>query len=161
MFDFLTDRPTVLLAVHGVISRRAILLISYFKGFNRCPIQSMPRGESDSKAAVAPAWADARSATDETVNEGPLTEYGAPVDPQAMVTPAEATKLELEAGHPGIGDPHYVERRTLLFERCRRHRLEGLGPPIIDYTDEETRIWRDVSCRREKELTRVRERALW
>ena len=83
--------------------------------------------------------------TDEAVNEGPLTEYGAPVDPQAMVTPAEATKLELEAGHPGIGDPQYIERRTLLFERCRRHRLEGLGPPIIDYTDEETRIWRDVS----------------
>ena len=79
------------------------------------------------------------------MDEGPLTEYGAPVDPQAMVTPAEATTLELEAGHPGIGDAHYIERRTILFERCRRHRLEGKGPPLIDYTDEETRIWRDVS----------------
>ena len=45
---------------------------------------------------------------DEAVNEGPLTEYGAPVDPEAMVTPAEATTLELEAGHPGIGDARYI-----------------------------------------------------
>jgi phenylalanine-4-hydroxylase len=34
-----------------------------------------------------------------------------------------------------------------LFAVCRRHRLERLGPPIIDYTTEETRIWREVSTR--------------
>jgi len=67
-----------------------------------------------------------------------------------MVTPSEATQLELEPGHPGIGDPVYVERRVRLFERCRRHRLEGLPPPIIDYTDEETRIWREVSPKLEE-----------
>jgi phenylalanine-4-hydroxylase len=32
-----------------------------------------------------------------------------------------------------------------LFALCRKHRLERLGPPLIDYTPEETRIWREVS----------------
>jgi phenylalanine-4-hydroxylase len=62
-----------------------------------------------------------------------------------MVAPPEATRLELDAEHPGVGDGHYVERRKRLFALCRRHRLERLGPPIIDYTSEETRIWREVS----------------
>jgi phenylalanine-4-hydroxylase len=75
----------------------------------------------------------------------PLTEYGVPIDPQSMVTPPEATALELEPGHPGIGDDEYIRRRKDLFARCRQHRLERLGPPIVDYTPEETRIWREVS----------------
>ena len=75
----------------------------------------------------------------------PLVEYGHPIDPQIMVQPPDATELELEAGHPGLGDTAYVERRKKLFALCRRHRLENLGPPLIDYTAEETRIWRDVS----------------
>jgi phenylalanine-4-hydroxylase len=74
-----------------------------------------------------------------------LVEYGVPIDPQVMVTPQEATELELEPGHPGLGDESYVERRKKLFALCRRHRLEQLGPPFIDYTPEETRIWREVS----------------
>ena len=74
-----------------------------------------------------------------------LTEYGMPIDPQSMVTPTEATELELETGHPGLGDQAYIARRRELFALCRRHRLERLGPPIIEYTAEETRIWRDVS----------------
>jgi phenylalanine-4-hydroxylase len=74
-----------------------------------------------------------------------LTEYGAPVDPQTMVEPPDATELELETGHPGLGDAAYVQRRKDLFALCRRHRLERLGPPLIEYTPEETRIWRDVS----------------
>src|SRR5215510_529727 len=77
----------------------------------------------------------------------PLTEYGAPIDPQLMVTPPEATELELEPGHPGLGDEGYIERRRALFARCRRHRLERLGPPLIEYTAEETRIWREVCPR--------------
>jgi phenylalanine-4-hydroxylase len=32
-----------------------------------------------------------------------------------------------------------------LFALCRKHRLENLGPPLIDYNAEETRIWREVS----------------
>ena len=74
-----------------------------------------------------------------------LVEYGAPIDAQAMVTPPDATELELEPGHPGLGDDAYIRRRKELFALCRAHRLGGLGPPIIRYTPEETRIWREVS----------------
>src|SRR5688572_32768995 len=74
-----------------------------------------------------------------------LIEYGVPIDAQAMVTPPDATELELEPGHPGLGDEAYIQRRKELFALCRRHRLEQLGPPIIRYTPEETRIWREVS----------------
>ena len=74
-----------------------------------------------------------------------LVEYGVPIDPDVMVAPPEATELELEPGHPGLGDDGYVRRRKALFALCRRHRLEQLGPPLIDYSSEETRIWRDVS----------------
>ena len=52
-----------------------------------------------------------------------LIEYGVPIDPEAMVSPPEATELELEPGHPGLGDKAYIERRKQLFELCRRHRL--------------------------------------
>jgi phenylalanine-4-hydroxylase len=74
-----------------------------------------------------------------------LTEYGLPLDPDAMVTPPDVTELELEPGHPGLGDERYILRRKELFALCRKHRLENLGPPLIDYSAEETRIWREVS----------------
>ena len=74
-----------------------------------------------------------------------LIEYGSPLDPLTMVVPPDVTELDLEPGHPGLGDEGYVERRRQLFHLCRRHRLEGLGPPLIEYTPEETRIWREVS----------------
>ncbi len=76
---------------------------------------------------------------------GTLVEYGAPIDPNIMVTPPDVTELDLEPGHPGLGDEGYIRRRKELFTLCRRHRLENLGPPLIDYTPEETRIWREVS----------------
>lgn len=74
-----------------------------------------------------------------------LVEYGAPIDAQIMVTPPDVTELELEPGHPGLGDEGYIQRRRDLFALCRKHRLEALGPPYIEYTPEETRIWREVS----------------
>jgi phenylalanine-4-hydroxylase len=74
-----------------------------------------------------------------------LVEYGVPIDSHTMVTPPDATELELEPGHPGLGDEGYIERRNNLFALCRKHRLEKLGPPIIQYTPEETRIWREVT----------------
>lgn len=74
-----------------------------------------------------------------------LIEYGTAIDAQAMVTPPDAGELELEPGHPGLGDEIYVARRKELFALCRKHRLEGLGPPAVEYNAEETRIWRDVS----------------
>lgn len=78
-------------------------------------------------------------------NPDTLVEYGVPIDPQMMVTPPDATELELEPGHPGLGDNEYIQRRKHLFALCRKHRLESLGPPILDYNAEETRIWREVS----------------
>jgi phenylalanine-4-hydroxylase len=74
-----------------------------------------------------------------------LIEYGTKIDAQTMVTPPDVTELELEPGHPGLGDEVYVQRRKELFALCRKHRLENLGPPIIQYNAEETRIWRLVS----------------
>jgi phenylalanine-4-hydroxylase len=74
-----------------------------------------------------------------------LVEYGMPIDSQTMVTPPDVTELELEPGHPGLGDNEYIARRKQLFALCRKNRLERLGPPLIDYTAEETRIWREVT----------------
>jgi phenylalanine-4-hydroxylase len=59
--------------------------------------------------------------------------------------PPDPDVLELEPGHPGLADEAYVARRHELFALCRRHRLENLGPPLIDYLDEEQRIWREVT----------------
>src|SRR5690606_22421771 len=53
--------------------------------------------------------------------------------------------LDLEPDHPGLGDDAYIARRRELFARCREHRLKELGPPLIEYTEEEQRIWREVS----------------
>jgi phenylalanine-4-hydroxylase len=78
-------------------------------------------------------------------DQSTLIEYGAAIDAQAMVTPPDTTELELEPGHPGLGDEGYIQRRKDLFALCRRHRLERLGPPLIEYNAEETRIWREVS----------------
>src|SRR5215467_13499653 len=74
-----------------------------------------------------------------------IVEYGVPIDARTIIEPPDVTELELETGHPGFGDEVYVERRKDLFNLCRKHRLEKLGPPIIKYNAEETRIWREVS----------------
>src|SRR5215475_6383135 len=78
------------------------------------------------------------------VRPATLVEYGVPIDAEAMVVPREDTELVLEAGHPGLGDDTYIQRRRELFDLCRRNRLARLGPPLIDYLAEETRIWREV-----------------
>ncbi|CAN5242865.1 hypothetical protein BH10PLA2_BH10PLA2_39860 [soil metagenome] len=75
----------------------------------------------------------------------PILEYGQPIDLQTMVDPSDPAELELEAGHPGLHDQEYVQRRKDLFNLCRNHRLNQLGPPLIDYTEEELRIWRELS----------------
>jgi phenylalanine-4-hydroxylase len=62
-----------------------------------------------------------------------------------MVVPPDVTELVLDPGHPGEHDPEYVARRKELFALCRKHRLEKLGPPLVEYTAEETRIWREVA----------------
>ena len=89
-----------------------------------------------------------------------IVEYGVPIDPTALVEPPDPDHLELEPGHPGLGDAAYVRRRTALFDRCRRHRLERLGPPLIDYTAEETHIWCAVAAQLD-ELHRTHACALY
>jgi phenylalanine-4-hydroxylase len=81
------------------------------------------------------------------VNESPrtLVEYGAEIDAHAMVEPPDAAELVLDPGHPGEHDARYVERRKDLFALCRKHRRDRLGPPLVAYTEEETRTWREVS----------------
>ena len=74
-----------------------------------------------------------------------IVEYGVEIPADIMIAPPDPDALELEAGHPGLGDAGYVARRREMFELCRRHRLERLGPPLVTYTDEEQRIWREVS----------------
>jgi phenylalanine-4-hydroxylase len=61
--------------------------------------------------------------------------------------PPDVAELELEPGHPGLGDEAYIERRHRLFEICRAHRLANRPPPIIEYIEEEERIWREVTPR--------------
>jgi phenylalanine-4-hydroxylase len=73
-----------------------------------------------------------------------LIQYGMPVDAASMVVSLEDTELHLEPGSPGVEDEAYVQRRRELFDLCRRHRLQKLEPPLIEYTAEETRIWREV-----------------
>jgi phenylalanine-4-hydroxylase len=68
-------------------------------------------------------------------------------DNDVYANPPDVTTLELEAAHPGLGDEAYLARRQALFALCREHRLSRLGPPLIAYTDEEQRIWREVSAR--------------
>ena len=81
------------------------------------------------------------------MKQNTIVEYGVEIAADLMIAPPDAERLELEPGHPGLGDAHYVRRRHELFDLCRRHRLERLGPPLIDYTEEETRIWRDASAK--------------
>jgi len=78
---------------------------------------------------------------------GTIVEYGVAIDPRVMIEPPDAAELELEQGHPGLHDTGYVQRRKEQFALCRKHRLEHLGPPIIHYNAEETRIWREVSSK--------------
>jgi len=74
-----------------------------------------------------------------------LVEYGAAIDANSMVVPADTAEFELEPDHPGLGDDAYFARRKFLFDITRECRLAKQPPPWIEYTDEETRIWREVS----------------
>jgi phenylalanine-4-hydroxylase len=77
----------------------------------------------------------------------PLIQYGQPINPQEMVKPPDPEELEIDATTPGLDDEAYMARRRWIFKLTRQHRLEHLGPPIIDYTPEETALWKDVSGR--------------
>ena len=77
----------------------------------------------------------------------PLIQYGLAINPQEMVKPPDPDELEVDPKTPGIDDPEYMARRRWIFKLTRKHRLERLGPPVFDFTEEETRLWKDVSGR--------------
>ncbi len=67
------------------------------------------------------------------------------LDMDVYRNPPDVDQLELEPGHPGLGDGEYIRRRHELFARCRAARLDRQPPPLIEYNDEEERIWRQVT----------------
>lgn len=69
------------------------------------------------------------------------------LDMDVYRNPPDVDRLDLEPGHPGLGDDGYIRRREELFALCRAARLGTQSPPLIDYTDEEQRIWRQVTPR--------------
>jgi phenylalanine-4-hydroxylase len=79
--------------------------------------------------------------------ESTLIQYGIRIKPEEMVAPPDAPELEVDPGTPGLDDPEYMARRRNIFYLCRKYRLENLGPPLMEYTDEETRIWKQVSTK--------------
>jgi phenylalanine-4-hydroxylase len=83
--------------------------------------------------------------TEVYMDDTQVNQVGSPNDIYA--NPPDVSELELEPGHPGLGDDEYVQRRRELFALCRDHRLGRKGPPTIAYTPEETRIWREVAPR--------------
>jgi phenylalanine-4-hydroxylase len=86
---------------------------------------------------------DCEAAEDRAMDQPNAARAESPNDVYA--NPPDIDRLELEPGHPGLGDQNYIDRREALFALCRRHRLEQLGPPPIAYTAEEERIWREVT----------------
>ena len=50
----------------------------------------------------------------------PIIEYGVPIDIRTMVEPPDVAELELEPGHPGLGDAAYVERPQAAFRPLPR-----------------------------------------
>jgi phenylalanine-4-hydroxylase len=81
------------------------------------------------------------------MNDSKLIEYGVPIDPKVMVSPPDPDELVVDPDMPGLDDEAYMQRRRALFALCRKHRLGDLGPPLIEYTPEETGIWRQVSAK--------------
>lgn len=62
---------------------------------------------------------------------------------------------ELDPGHPGATDRVYRERRRALFEVAHAYRTAARGIPIIEYTDDEHRVWRHVYSRLEESHART------
>jgi phenylalanine-4-hydroxylase len=67
------------------------------------------------------------------------------LDMDVYRNPPDVDHLELEPGHPGLGDDGYIRRRHELFALCRGARLSRQPPPLIDYNDEEERVWHQVT----------------
>jgi phenylalanine-4-hydroxylase len=59
----------------------------------------------------------------------------------STIEPATTT---LPAGHPGEGDPIYIARRAAFTSLVASIDGRAASLPVVQYTDEETRVWRAV-----------------
>jgi phenylalanine-4-hydroxylase len=59
----------------------------------------------------------------------------------------EAEAVTLPAGHPGEGDPSYIARRTELARLVAAVDETGASLPDVQYTEDETEVWRAVMDR--------------
>lgn len=55
--------------------------------------------------------------------------------------------VTLPKGHPGAGDPAYIERRSALSRLVASADESGSSLPAVQYTDAETEVWRAVMDR--------------
>ena len=62
-------------------------------------------------------------------------------------TLVENAVVTLPAGHPGEGDPIYIARRADLSRLVASVNEGGAALPVVQYTDEETEVWRAVMDR--------------
>ncbi len=81
------------------------------------------------------------------MKDSPLIQYGVAIDPGEMVKPPDPDELEVDPKTPGIDDADYMSRRRWIFKLTRKHRLEKSGPPVFEYTPDETALWSDLSGR--------------
>lgn len=59
----------------------------------------------------------------------------------------ETAAVTLPPGHPGEGDPTYIARRTALSSLVASVDERGASLPDVQYTEEETEVWRAVMDR--------------
>lgn len=62
-------------------------------------------------------------------------------------TLVEAAVVSLPPGHPGEGDPAYIARRSALSSLVESIDELGASLPEVQYTEEETEVWRAVMDR--------------
>ena len=62
-------------------------------------------------------------------------------------TMLDTPSVVLPAGHPGEGDRIYVDRRNVLSALVASIAEPGMGLPEVQYTKEETAVWRAVMDR--------------
>ena len=78
-------------------------------------------------------------------NETLIFEYGKPFDPQSMVAPPDTTEVELEMATPALGTKNTSSGVGTCSHSAAVAAWRALEPPMIEFTPEETRIWREVS----------------